>query len=185
MERAKRLLSNNHQTRIEIEAFHGSCLPVCVCARVYVAVAVRVSMCVCLCARVRVCADYLICSSCVHLCVFVSACVCQSVERGRRGGAGLPWARFQTYTHMHMCTTNTRAYAHTHTCTGGKDFSETLTRAKFEELNIDLFKGTIDPVKKVLQVRGREACARRDDGTRCRSTPPRICSTHTHRPGCT
>jgi endoplasmic reticulum chaperone BiP len=37
---------------------------------------------------------------------------------------------------------------------GGKDFSETLTRAKFEELNVDLFKSTIDPVKKVLQDSG-------------------------------
>jgi len=32
----------------------------------------------------------------------------------------------------------------------GIDFSETLTRARFEELNIDLFKKTLDPVKKVL-----------------------------------
>lgn len=33
----------------------------------------------------------------------------------------------------------------------GKDFSETLTRAKFEELNIDLFKKTIKPVEQVLK----------------------------------
>merc|ERR1711963_1315453 len=32
----------------------------------------------------------------------------------------------------------------------GEDFSETLTRAKFEELNMDLFKNTLKPVKKVL-----------------------------------
>jgi len=32
----------------------------------------------------------------------------------------------------------------------GEDFSETLTRAKFEELNMDLFKDTLKPVKKVL-----------------------------------
>ncbi|TRX95620.1 hypothetical protein FHL15_003578 [Xylaria flabelliformis] len=32
----------------------------------------------------------------------------------------------------------------------GKDFTETLTRAKFEELNIDLFKRTLGPVKQVL-----------------------------------
>ena len=32
----------------------------------------------------------------------------------------------------------------------GIDFSETLTRARFEELNIDLFKKTLEPVKKVL-----------------------------------
>ncbi|KAH0573591.1 Heat shock protein 70 [Spironucleus salmonicida] len=33
----------------------------------------------------------------------------------------------------------------------GKDFSETLTRAKFEELNNDLFKKTMDPVANVLK----------------------------------
>lgn len=33
----------------------------------------------------------------------------------------------------------------------GEDFSETLTRAKFEELNMDLFKGTMKPVQKVLE----------------------------------
>ncbi|KAK0743115.1 heat shock protein 70 family [Schizothecium vesticola] len=33
----------------------------------------------------------------------------------------------------------------------GKDFSETLTRAKFEELNNDLFKRTIKPVEQVLK----------------------------------
>jgi heat shock protein 5 len=33
----------------------------------------------------------------------------------------------------------------------GEDFSETLTRAKFEELNMDLFKSTMVPVKKVLE----------------------------------
>ena len=33
----------------------------------------------------------------------------------------------------------------------GEDFSETLTRAKFEELNMDLFKDTLKPVKKVLE----------------------------------
>jgi len=32
----------------------------------------------------------------------------------------------------------------------GEDFSETLTRAKFEELNMDLFKNTLKPVQKVL-----------------------------------
>lgn len=31
----------------------------------------------------------------------------------------------------------------------GTDFSETLTRAKFEELDIDLFKRTMVPVQKV------------------------------------
>ncbi len=33
----------------------------------------------------------------------------------------------------------------------GIDFSETLTRAKFEELNIDLFKKTLKPVRQVLK----------------------------------
>jgi len=38
----------------------------------------------------------------------------------------------------------------------GIDFSETLTRAKFEELNADLFKGTLEPVKKCLKEAGLE-----------------------------
>ncbi|KAL2755587.1 hypothetical protein ACRALDRAFT_2104953 [Sodiomyces alcalophilus JCM 7366] len=33
----------------------------------------------------------------------------------------------------------------------GNDFSETLTRAKFEELNADLFKRTLKPVEQVLK----------------------------------
>ena len=33
----------------------------------------------------------------------------------------------------------------------GEDFSETLTRARFEELNMDLFRGTLKPVQKVLE----------------------------------
>jgi len=32
----------------------------------------------------------------------------------------------------------------------GLDFKDTLTRAKFEELNMDLFKKTMDPVEKVM-----------------------------------
>jgi heat shock protein 5 len=32
----------------------------------------------------------------------------------------------------------------------GEDFSETLTRARFEELNMDLFRKTLEPVKKVM-----------------------------------
>lgn len=36
----------------------------------------------------------------------------------------------------------------------GEDFSEPLSRAKFEELNKDLFAKTIDPVKKVLKDSG-------------------------------
>eukprot|EP01087_Luapelamoeba_hula_P000290 TRINITY_DN101_c0_g1_i1.p1 TRINITY_DN101_c0_g1~~TRINITY_DN101_c0_g1_i1.p1 ORF type:complete len:663 (-),score=149.29 TRINITY_DN101_c0_g1_i1:58-2046(-) len=33
----------------------------------------------------------------------------------------------------------------------GKDLRQTLTRAKFEDLNADLFKKTLDPVQKVLE----------------------------------
>ena len=33
----------------------------------------------------------------------------------------------------------------------GEDFSETLTRAKFEELNLDLFRKTMKPVEQVLK----------------------------------
>jgi len=36
----------------------------------------------------------------------------------------------------------------------GEDFSETLTRAKFEELNLDLFKSTLKPVKQVIDDSG-------------------------------
>jgi endoplasmic reticulum chaperone BiP len=36
----------------------------------------------------------------------------------------------------------------------GDDFSETLTRARFEELNIDLFRSTIKPVQQVLDDAG-------------------------------
>jgi len=36
----------------------------------------------------------------------------------------------------------------------GEDFSETLTRAKFEELNMDLFKKTLKPVEQVLSDAG-------------------------------
>jgi len=38
----------------------------------------------------------------------------------------------------------------------GVDFSETLTRARFEELNMDLFKKTLSPVSKVLEDAGLE-----------------------------
>ena len=38
----------------------------------------------------------------------------------------------------------------------GIDLSETLTRAKFEELNLDLFKKTLKPVEKVLADAGLE-----------------------------
>jgi heat shock protein 5 len=36
----------------------------------------------------------------------------------------------------------------------GEDFSETLTRAKFEELNMDYFKATLKPVAQVLKDSG-------------------------------
>lgn len=36
----------------------------------------------------------------------------------------------------------------------GEDFSATLTRAKFEELNLDLFKRTIKPVEQVMKDAG-------------------------------
>merc|ERR1719335_1327029 len=36
----------------------------------------------------------------------------------------------------------------------GTDFSETLTRARFEELNMDLFKKTLTPVSKVMDDAG-------------------------------
>ena len=37
----------------------------------------------------------------------------------------------------------------------GIDFSETLTRARFEELNLDLFRNTLTPVKQVLEDCGK------------------------------
>lgn len=36
----------------------------------------------------------------------------------------------------------------------GNDFSDTLTRAKFEELNLELFKKTMKPVQQVLKDAG-------------------------------
>merc|ERR1712216_875296 len=36
----------------------------------------------------------------------------------------------------------------------GQDFSETLTRARFEEINADLFKNTLGPVKQVMEDSG-------------------------------
>merc|ERR1711871_714907 len=36
----------------------------------------------------------------------------------------------------------------------GEDFSETLTRARFEELNMDLFKKTMKPIQKVMSDAG-------------------------------
>lgn len=42
---------------------------------------------------------------------------------------------------------------------GGNHFSETLTRVKFEELNIDLFRKTMKPVEQVLN----DANVRKED----------------------
>jgi heat shock protein 5 len=36
----------------------------------------------------------------------------------------------------------------------GEDFSETLTRARFEELNADLFKNTMKPVEMAIEDSG-------------------------------
>merc|ERR1711972_733113 len=54
-----------------------------------------------------------------------------------------------------------RALSSTHQARGeiealfdGIDFSETLTRARFEEINSDLFKNTLGPVKQVLEDSG-------------------------------
>jgi heat shock protein 5 len=41
----------------------------------------------------------------------------------------------------------------------GRDFSQVLTRAKFEQLNIDLFRKTLEPVRRVL----KEANLRKGD----------------------
>lgn len=42
---------------------------------------------------------------------------------------------------------------------GGSDFEETLTRAKFEELNMDLFRKTLKPIERVL----KDANVRKED----------------------
>eukprot|EP00957_Ditylum_brightwellii_P172243 13112097-Ditylum_brightwellii.AAC.1 len=51
-------------------------------------------------------------------------------------------------------STQTQARVEIDNIVNGFDFSETLTRACFEELNADLFKKTLGPVKKVLQDAG-------------------------------
>mmetsp|Transcript_25210 Transcript_25210/g.32917 ORF Transcript_25210/g.32917 Transcript_25210/m.32917 type:complete len:686 (+) Transcript_25210:247-2304(+) len=48
-------------------------------------------------------------------------------------------------------STQTQARLEVDNLAGGHDFSEVLTRARFEELNADLFKQTLEPVKKVLK----------------------------------
>lgn len=56
----------------------------------------------------------------------------------------------------------------------GEDFSEVLTRAKFEELNADLFRKTLKPVEQVL----KDAHIRKDqvDEVGASLTPVSICS---------
>ena len=41
----------------------------------------------------------------------------------------------------------------------GVQFSETITRAKFEQICMDLFKGTLEPVKAVLADAGLKKSA--------------------------
>ena len=48
----------------------------------------------------------------------------------------------------------------------GNDFSETLTRAKFEELNMDLFRKTMKPVEQVL----KDANVKKEDVDEVRSS---------------
>ena len=51
-------------------------------------------------------------------------------------------------------STQPQARAEIESLFDGIDFSETLTRARFEELNQDLFKKTLGPVRKVLEDAG-------------------------------
>ncbi|XP_059404906.1 endoplasmic reticulum chaperone BiP-like [Carassius carassius] len=48
-------------------------------------------------------------------------------------------------------STQHQAYIEIESFYRGEDFSEMLTRAKFEELNMDLFRSTMKPVQKVLE----------------------------------
>ena len=41
----------------------------------------------------------------------------------------------------------------------GVDFNTSITRARFEELCIDMFRKCMDPVEKVLRVRPLQPCA--------------------------
>ena len=40
-------------------------------------------------------------------------------------------------------------------CEQGLDFYASITRARFEELNMDLFRRCMEPVEKVLRVRSQ------------------------------
>jgi len=51
-------------------------------------------------------------------------------------------------------STQTQARVEIEALLNGVDLSETLTRARFEELNLDLFKKTLSPVQKVLSDAG-------------------------------
>jgi hypothetical protein len=127
-ERAKRALSSQHQVRL-------SCVRACV--RECVRARVRVSGFVCVQRQAR-----WLCSSCPP----------------RTG----PHPHAHTHTHTHTHTHHGR-HQNTHprqvrveieSLAEGVDLSEPLTRARFEELNADLFKKTLGPVRKV-----RRTCA--------------------------
>jgi L1 cell adhesion molecule like protein len=48
-------------------------------------------------------------------------------------------------------STSTQAYIEIDTLVEGKDFSSTITRARFEEMNMDYFRKCMEPVEKVLR----------------------------------
>jgi len=48
-------------------------------------------------------------------------------------------------------STSTQAYIEIDTLVDGKDFSSTITRARFEEMNMDYFRKCMEPVEKVLK----------------------------------
>jgi len=59
--------------------------------------------------------------------------------------------RLETEKAKKLLSSQTQAKIEIESFYDGTDFSEVLTRAKFEELNIDLFRKTLEPVKKVLE----------------------------------
>lgn len=48
-------------------------------------------------------------------------------------------------------STSTQAYIEIDSLVDGKDFSSTITRARFEEMNMDYFRKCMEPVEKVLR----------------------------------
>jgi len=48
-------------------------------------------------------------------------------------------------------STSTQAFIEIDSLTEGKDFSSTITRARFEEMNMDYFRKCMEPVEKVLR----------------------------------